>query len=377
MPHNEQYNVMFYGDITQGNTCAQVKNSLTTHFHMEPRQLEQLFTRTPFLLKRDVDYATAVKYQILFGRAGLLGRIESTTDPLEAVLSTPPEYYNVVFRGELCEGYLIDDVKRNLMAFLHLTTNRIDRMFAGPPVILMRDADAHPALKMQMSIELAGARCRLESVKHDRPPALAANALLSAQPEAQTPSDVAYMRCPKCGFQQPQTRKCRHCGCHVHTDVKKRLVCWKFRLKQSVQHTDAAMKQELLYWGIGFSVFGEFQMIGLGVWAMGFVGIGLLNLLFRRCRRLLVGRGMFLVNGVTLVGSGAWSLVMALSKSVGLLSGNTGIPLEIGHVESGMLVGGFMVWYALQIGIGLYGLGRFKQYVSTHQALSKRMRRIR
>lgn len=367
---DDTYNLVFSGDIAPGNTCEQVKDSLTSHFRMGSRQLDDLFAHTPFLLKHEVDYATALKHQILFEWAGLLSRIEPVS---KQARNTPPEYCNVVFTGELREGYQIDDVKRNLMTFLRLTTKRVDELFAGHPVTLMQDVDSHPALKMQISFELAGALCRLETVKHDHPAMMTAN----TAPETQTMrANVAQMRCPKCDFRQPQSRKCRHCGCYVHTYIKKRPVSKELRLTQLARETDAAMKQELLYWGIGFSMFGALQSIGLGVWAMGFVGVGLLNLLLRRRSGLLAGRGMFLVNGLMLFGSGAWGLTAVLGKSVNFLYAGTGIRFGIERVESSMMVGGLLLWHALQIGAGIYGFGRFKHYVSTQQALSKKMRRI-
>lgn len=364
----EQYNVMFYGDLAPGNTREQVKNSLAMRFHIGPRQLDRLFRRTPFLLKQEINYTTALKFQILFEWSGLLCRIEPATRTSETAMRTLPEYYNVVFSGELCEGYTIDDVKCNLMVFLHLTNKRMNELFAGHPVTLMQDVASYPALKMQISFELAGAICRLEPVQHDPSRALAPNTF----PEAQTPPvAVEQMLCPKCGFQQPQSRKCRHCGIYVENYVKKRPVCKALRLKRLAQQTDAAMKQELLYWGIGLSVFGALHVIGLGVWTMIFVGLGILNLLFRRHPGLLVGRGMFLVNGLTLFGAGGWNLLAMLSNSASLHE-DMGIQFEIGHVESSMMIGGILLLRVLQISFGIYGLGRFRQYVSTPKSLSKK-----
>ncbi|GAK56253.1 hypothetical protein U27_03215 [Candidatus Vecturithrix granuli] len=98
----EQYNVIFYGDLASGNTREQLKNSLAMRFHIGPHQLERLFTQMPFLLKQDINYTTALKFQILFEWSGLLCRIEPTTYTSETAIRTLPEYYNIVFTGELC-----------------------------------------------------------------------------------------------------------------------------------------------------------------------------------------------------------------------------------------------------------------------------------
>ena len=115
----EQYNVIFYGDLVPGNTREQVKNSLAMRFHISPRQLERLFRHTPFLLKQEINYTTALKFQILFEWSGLLCRIEPTTHTSETAIRTLPEYYNVVFTGKLCEGYTNVAIAIKKMSHLH------------------------------------------------------------------------------------------------------------------------------------------------------------------------------------------------------------------------------------------------------------------
>ena len=358
----EQYNVVFYGDIASGKTREQVKNNLMIYRRMEQRQIELLFTNMPFLLKHEVNYTTALRCQISFEWVGVLSRIEPTTQTSEECLSALPQYYNVVFSGQLCEGYVLDDVKCNLMVFLHLTKKRLDRIFDGRPALLMQNVDSRPALRMQISFELAGAICQLERVKQELPSALETKVLL----EAQIPEQ---MLCPKCGFQQPQARKCRHCGMYVDIHCKKRPAEKEVRREQQVQRTDAAMRQELLYWGIGLSVFGAFQWVGSEGVGIGFTSIGLLNLLFGWYPDWRAGRNMFLVNGLTLLGSGASSLMTIL---VAALYGGASIPSGIEHVESSMMIGGILLLRCLQISAGFYGVGRFKQYASTPQLASKK-----
>lgn len=67
---DERFDLIFRGDIVLGQPLASVKQRLQQLFKADEAKIEQLFTGRPVALKRQLDAATAKKYQQVLHKAG-------------------------------------------------------------------------------------------------------------------------------------------------------------------------------------------------------------------------------------------------------------------------------------------------------------------
>jgi hypothetical protein len=72
------YNLVYDGKVQEGLGVARVKQNLTSLFKIDPRKVERLFTGKPMVIKKGVDYDTAMKYQHALRRAGAICAVEQT-----------------------------------------------------------------------------------------------------------------------------------------------------------------------------------------------------------------------------------------------------------------------------------------------------------
>ena len=346
------YQLIFEGAIAPGQELEEVRRKLSARFHIDDTtQLDRLFNGTPIIVKEDADYKTILKYQILFEWAGAISRIESKTPDIEPeVLQTYPSHVNVIFDGAIIPQHQVEDVKKNLKDLMKLNDRRLEELFSGHPVLIMQNVNYLPALKIQTSFELAGAMCRIEPVEQP-----SSQNVIAAEPQQDQFAQTSYetMRCPKCGREQKKSRKCRYCGIYVETYLKKNPDSKATSRKQSVSKNTLNLKRELSHWGIGLIVLGIIQLAGLGVWASALVLIGILNLLVQQ-------RVMFLVNGITLLISGAAGFVFMILQTVFM---KQSIVVQAGNGDTQWLIEiGYIVIIS---GVQFYmGSRAFKKFVS-------------
>lgn len=74
-PMDGMYRLVFRGEILDGQHRAVVKRRLKELLNLSDSQVETLFAEGPVVIKRNVDEATAKKYQVLFKKAG--GRLRA------------------------------------------------------------------------------------------------------------------------------------------------------------------------------------------------------------------------------------------------------------------------------------------------------------
>jgi hypothetical protein len=72
---SDAHNLVFRGDIVLGFPLEQVKQNLQKVFAAEPSKIDALFSGRPVVLKRNLDLASAKKYQTLLERAGAITQI--------------------------------------------------------------------------------------------------------------------------------------------------------------------------------------------------------------------------------------------------------------------------------------------------------------
>jgi hypothetical protein len=80
-----EYQVLFEGKLTGECPLDEVKRNLAALFKMKAEQVDALFTGKPVVIKRDIDQATALKYQAAFKKAGAVCAVAS-----DAAEAPPP-----------------------------------------------------------------------------------------------------------------------------------------------------------------------------------------------------------------------------------------------------------------------------------------------
>lgn len=72
----EQYAVMFSGEIQSGQDIETVKNNIAALFKLPVEKCEYLFTGNPITIKTNLDYQAALKYQKAFEQRGAVCQIK-------------------------------------------------------------------------------------------------------------------------------------------------------------------------------------------------------------------------------------------------------------------------------------------------------------
>lgn len=82
----ELYEVAFYGEIVEGAELDQVKAKVAAMFKADAAKLAQLFSGKRVVIKKNIDLATANKYQAALQKAGAKCEVKSLVE----VASAPP-----------------------------------------------------------------------------------------------------------------------------------------------------------------------------------------------------------------------------------------------------------------------------------------------
>ena len=71
------------------------------------------------------------------------------------------ERFQLMFRGEILDGQHKAVVKKRLAQLLNIDDDRVQRLFAGEPVVIKKDVDRATAARYQDEFKKAGARLRV------------------------------------------------------------------------------------------------------------------------------------------------------------------------------------------------------------------------
>jgi len=75
--------------------------------------------------------------------------------------------YNIVFYGEIVEGYSVEDVRHNLASQFSLDSETREQLFAGKAVVIREHVDYMATSTLQTNCELQGAICHVELARVD------------------------------------------------------------------------------------------------------------------------------------------------------------------------------------------------------------------
>lgn len=197
-----QYNVVFRGELTPGQTLQAVQQNLAATFKLSAPQIKDLFTGKPILVRGGVDHQTARQYQHVFARNGAICRIEPVATQNQAQPSEPQkclnnemhQEYRVILTGGLARGQTLPDVQRRIAAAFKTNSAAIERLFTGKPVVIKDHLNQQTALHYRAALERCGAVCRIE-------PPVAVPPTISQTPEPPPLPSSALPQCPKCHYQ--------------------------------------------------------------------------------------------------------------------------------------------------------------------------------
>ncbi len=85
----KQFNVVFGGAISGGQKVEDVKKNLAALFKADPQKIDQLFEAPQVVLKRNVDYDQAMKYQTALQRAGAVCDVKEVIQDIDQQAAAP------------------------------------------------------------------------------------------------------------------------------------------------------------------------------------------------------------------------------------------------------------------------------------------------
>ena len=86
----KQFNVVFGGAVSGGHSVEDVKKNLATLFKADLKRIDQLFEAPQVILKRNVDYDQAKKYQVALQRAGAVCDVQEVIQNIGQQAAAPP-----------------------------------------------------------------------------------------------------------------------------------------------------------------------------------------------------------------------------------------------------------------------------------------------
>ena len=86
----KQYNVIFGGAASGEHHIAEVKKNLGVMFKADEKKIEQLFAAPQVILKRNIDYEQAMKYQKALQRAGAICNVEEVIQDIDQRAADTP-----------------------------------------------------------------------------------------------------------------------------------------------------------------------------------------------------------------------------------------------------------------------------------------------
>jgi hypothetical protein len=216
MATRKRYNVVFYGEITEGYSVEEVRKNLSSQFNLDDELNERLLAGKSVILRENVDIQAASKLQTTGELMGAICHTELLRVDTEYGAVDVDRLCNVEFWGEIIIGQNIEDVKKKLSVLFKADRQTINQLFTGKPVIIKNNVDYQTSLDIQAAFAQTGAICRIR----------ASNKRLSEEQAFKEniflPTNLEKMICPQCGFKQKISSSCAKCGIIVQKFAKKK-----------------------------------------------------------------------------------------------------------------------------------------------------------
>ena len=78
----ERYRISYRGKVAQGRNVEEVKRNLKSLFKLSNAKVEKLFSGKAFVVAKNVDYDSAMRYKMAFETAGAVCRVEEVGSEL-------------------------------------------------------------------------------------------------------------------------------------------------------------------------------------------------------------------------------------------------------------------------------------------------------
>lgn len=117
--------------------------------------------------------------------------------------------YKVVFAGKIAEGYILENVKKNISEYFKLDYAGVEKLFSKKPIIVKNNVDRRTALGIKTAMEKAGALCRILKAEKNKHKPLHGKAKGGVEHKT---AGEDMITCPKCGFYQKKSEACLKCG---------------------------------------------------------------------------------------------------------------------------------------------------------------------
>jgi len=187
---DSRYNIIYKGEISKGYEIGQVKRNLASLFKIDEKKIGPFFTGKSVVIKKNVEYDTAVKYAKTLKNAGASCKIQK--------ISNAP----------LAKQSVKKPVKR--------AKNPAEKQLVKRPVKQAKN----PAEKqlVKRPVKQAKNPAEKQSVKR---PAKQTKKSLGNWDDSEEKTVEAMMACPKCGHEQPKAETCPYCGVVIKQYLKK------------------------------------------------------------------------------------------------------------------------------------------------------------
>jgi hypothetical protein len=87
----KRYKIIYSGKVVQGHDIEEVRKNLAGFFKHGGDKIEQLFSGKPVTVKKNTDYQSAMKYKMVFEKAGALCRVEEIKNECQLAQSNETE----------------------------------------------------------------------------------------------------------------------------------------------------------------------------------------------------------------------------------------------------------------------------------------------
>jgi uncharacterized membrane protein YhaH (DUF805 family) len=174
----------------------------------------------------------------------------------------------LVFFGEVIDGFAVGDVKRSLGDLFKLDEARLAQMFSGSRVVIKQAIDADAAAQHVARFARIGARVRVERPASAPLPVAPAPVArpASVAPLKPASSAEAEIVCPKCGERQSKQLLCRACATNMEMGIAAKLEAEQ-QARAAAEEQRAARRA--MRPGGSRAVAGA---PGTGLWGLGFKG---------------------------------------------------------------------------------------------------------
>ncbi len=86
----KHFNVVFGGQVSGGHKVEEVKKKLAALFKADEKKIDQLFAAPQMILKRNIDYDQALKYQKALRQAGAICDVEEVIRDIDEQAADTP-----------------------------------------------------------------------------------------------------------------------------------------------------------------------------------------------------------------------------------------------------------------------------------------------